>query len=141
MEVRRLGPSDAEALLASRFLFDHDLSAEATRAYVADDRNVVLLAFDGSAPVGFLRGTTLAQLRSTRSQMFLYEIGVVATHRRRGVGKALVTALLELCRAQGYAEVFVLTDPGNAAAVRLYQATGALPETPADRMYVYRLNL
>jgi aminoglycoside 3-N-acetyltransferase I len=112
----------------------------AARAYLADDRNVFLMAYEGSEAVGFLRGTELGQLRSRRKQMFLYEIGVDENLRRRGIGKALVTSLLRDCRELGFEEVFVFVDATNAPAVRLYLTTGALPETAADRMFVYRLH-
>jgi ribosomal protein S18 acetylase RimI-like enzyme len=139
VKVLRLGPGDTARLLAARELFDRPPTEESARAYLADDRNVVFLAVDGPRPIGFVRGTSLRQLGSGRPQMFLYEIGVIASHRRRGVGKSLVSALLEHCRAQGYEEMFVLTDPANTAAVSLYRSTGATTETPADRMFVYRL--
>jgi ribosomal protein S18 acetylase RimI-like enzyme len=71
--------------------------------------------------------------------MFLYEIEVRPGHRRRGVGRALITALLNYCRANHFEEVFVFTDPANSAAVGLYRSTGAVTETPADRMFVYQL--
>lgn len=71
--------------------------------------------------------------------MFLYEVGVEARYRHRGVGRALVEALLSLARRRGFEEVFVFTSPSNRAAVGLYLATGARTETTADRMYVYRL--
>lgn len=140
MRIVRAELEDVGALVRAKGLFDSPPSAEATRAYLQDDRNIVLLALEGTEPVGFLRGTRLGQLRSPRPQMFLYEIAVAPESRRQGIAKALVVALLDHCRARNYAEVFVLADPGNVAAVRLYRSTGATTETPADRMFVYRLS-
>jgi ribosomal protein S18 acetylase RimI-like enzyme len=120
-------------------LFDEAPDRAATRAYLADRRNVLFLAYSGDNPIGFLRGTTLRQLHTRRPQMFLYEIGVRSGFRRRGVGRCLIERLLAYCRARGFDEVFVLTSPSNRAAVGLYRATGAATETTADRMFVYRL--
>ncbi len=139
MKVVRLGEGDAGRLLAASELFDAPPVGEAVRAYLADERNVVFLAVDSGRAVGFLRGTALNQIASARPQMFLYEIDVAPTHRRRGAGRALVRALLAYCRRHGFEEVFVFTDPANAAAVGLYRSTGAVTETVADRMFVYPL--
>jgi len=140
VQIRHILSGEEPEVLRSGHLFGRaPPDPEAVRTYLADVRNVLLLAFEGNEPVGFLRATELAQLTSRRRQMFLYEIGVDEGFRRRGVGKALVNALLTDCRARGFAEVFVLTDPANVAAVALYRATGAVTETPADRMFVYPL--
>ncbi len=137
--VRRLGPRQFATLRQAAHLFDRPMDARAARAYLKDRRNVLLVAYDGPAAVGFLRGTQLGRLDSSRGQMFLYEIGVLPVARRRGFGRRLVEALLRYCRDRGFQEVFVLTDPRNTAAAGLYRSTGARPETRADRMFVYRL--
>jgi ribosomal protein S18 acetylase RimI-like enzyme len=139
MNVRRLGPGDTATVLSANHLFDEPADAGAVGAYLDDNRNVFLIAFDGERPVGFLRGTELGQLKSQRKQMFLYEIAVSDDRRRQGVGAALIRRLLDRCRESGFEEVFVFTDPANEAAVRLYRSTGAVTETPADRMFVYQL--
>jgi len=140
MHVRRLHPEEAQEVLRAAALFDHRPDPEAVRSYLADARNVFLLAWEGDVPVGFLRGTKLLQLKSPRRQMFLYEIGVAEGQRRRGVGANLVRELLLYCKAGGFEEVFVFTDdPANEAAERLYRSTGAVTETRGDRMYVYKL--
>ena len=134
-------PGDELAVLHAGYLFDDpEVDLAAVREYLADDRNVFLLAYEGSEALGFLRGTELLQLSTRRKQMFLYEIGVDEEFRQRGVGKALINALLRDCRERGFEEVFVFTDPANLAAVALYRATGATTETPADRMYVFPLH-
>ena len=141
VRVRRLGVRDAPRLAGPLSgLFDLPPDPSATRGYLADRRNLFLLASFGGTPAGFLRGTTLRQVRTRRPQFFLYELGVTPPLRRRGVGRALIRHLLAFCRARRYDEVFVLTEPANRAAVGLYRATGGRPETPADRMYVYRLH-
>lgn len=137
MDVRRLGVRDVEAVLRARPLFDEPPDPSAVEAYLRDERNVFLLAEEGVESVGFLRGTELGQLKSSRRQMFLYEIAVAENSRRRGVGRALIERLLRDCRERDFEEVFVFTDPSNEAAVRLYRSTGANTETPADRMFVY----
>jgi ribosomal protein S18 acetylase RimI-like enzyme len=139
MRVTRLGPHQASELLRARSLFDFPPLESAARAYLEDDRNVFFLACERDEPVGFLRGTALPQLSSDRLQMFIYEVSVAVGHRRQGVGRALMQAVLQFCRSHKFEEAFVFTDPTNTAAVNLYRSTGGETETPADRMYVFRL--
>jgi ribosomal protein S18 acetylase RimI-like enzyme len=140
MRVRRLGPGTELEILRSAYLMEETPELSAVRAYIDDERNVFLAAYEGSEPVGFLRGTARTQLRSRRKQFFLDEIAVDEKFRRRGVGKALINYLLRDCRELGFGDVFVFVDPTNAPAVRLYLTTGALPEVAAERMFVYRLH-
>jgi aminoglycoside 3-N-acetyltransferase I len=137
--VRRLGPGHEREVLAAAHLLDEPPDPSAVRSYLAEDRNVFLVAEEGSRAVGFLRGTELGQLKSGQKQMFLYEIEVETKSRRRGIGGDLVRWLDRYCRERGFEEMFVFTDPSNEPAVRLYRSTGAVTETPADRMFVYRL--
>ncbi|MCI4363038.1 MAG: GNAT family N-acetyltransferase [Thermoplasmata archaeon] len=138
-EIRRLRPGEESEIVRAAELQDELPDPEAARAYLSDSRNVFLLAYHGGRAVGYLRGTSLGQVKSTQAQMFLYEIAVATKFRRRGVGTRLVHELLRYCRKVGCEEVFVFTDPGNTAAVRLFTSTGGVTETPADRMFVYRL--
>jgi ribosomal protein S18 acetylase RimI-like enzyme len=119
-------------------LFDQSADVVALRNYLSDPRNIFLLAWVDDGAVGFLRGTALGQIHARHPQMFLYEVAVARRFRRRGVGKLLVQHLLDHCRAHHFEEAFVFTDPRNRAAVRLYRSTGAVTETPRDRMFVYR---
>lgn len=136
-----LRPGDESKVLAAAALFDHAPSRRAVRAYLADRRNLFLLAEDvGGRPIGFARGTVLDQLHTGRPQFFLYEIAVDGPSRRRGVGSALIRRLLRLGSARRFDELFVFTDdPANRAAHRLYRSTGGRTETEGERMYVYPL--
>ncbi|MGI0132252.1 MAG: GNAT family N-acetyltransferase [Thermoplasmata archaeon] len=122
-------------------MFDQPVDRKAATSYLIDSRHHIWLAYRGSRGVGFLRAVELLQLHTTRRQMFLYEVAVRPSAQRHGVGRALVSALLRFCREKDFEEVFVFTDdPSNAEAHALYRATGAVTETPGDRMYVYRLS-
>lgn len=139
MRIRALQARDAHLLTRANALFDDPTDPVAATRYLADRANLFLLALDDGEPVGFLRGTGLRQLSTRRRQMFLYEIAVAPSHQRRGIARALIERMLRYCRARHFDEVFVFTDPSNGPAVGLYRSTGAVTETPADRMFVYSL--
>jgi GNAT superfamily N-acetyltransferase len=51
---------------------------------------------------------------------------VLSDYRRRGHGKALVSALAGLARDTGCYGMWVLTDDFNTAAMSTYQSAGAI---------------
>jgi ribosomal protein S18 acetylase RimI-like enzyme len=69
--------------------------------------------------------------------MFLYELGVGEDYRGRGVGRALVAALVALARERDCYGMWVLTAPDNAAAITTYQGAGAT-STPDTVMLEWR---
>jgi N-acetylglutamate synthase-like GNAT family acetyltransferase len=75
---------------------------------------------------GAVAGHLLAYVERCRAgepkQLLLYEIGVRAARRRRGVGTALVQAMQAWMREEGVAEAWVLAD--NEGAESFYAACG-----------------
>ncbi len=139
MVIRKARPGRLGEVLAGTQVFDHPLDPVAVDRYVRCRSNHLWIAIADGRTVGFLRGSELLQVETRRPQFFLYEIAVERRLRRRGVGTALVRAMLAFARHRGHEEAFVFTSPHNRAAVRLYRSTGAVTETVADRMFVYRL--
>ena len=84
-----------------------------------DERTVFLAAFDGDRAVGFAFGYVLPRRHGRPASMFVYEIEVAETHRRRGIAAELMRRLLAEA-PEGY----VLTEPGNEAANGLYSSLG-----------------
>jgi aminoglycoside 3-N-acetyltransferase I len=111
--VRKLatydGPGDPETLLA-------------------DPRTLMLVAFDGERPVGFVLAHELPRRHGDRSQLFVHEIEVAETHRRRGIASALLARLAALASERGIRTGFVLTEPGNGPANALYRSAGGATE-------------
>lgn len=139
MDILQIDATETDEIMQLAQLLDDLPDLEASRRYLSEDRNVFFMAYKDGLPIGFLRGSTLLQLKTRRKQMFFYEIGVDKNFRRQGIGKRLVEKLIEYCRTRDYEEIFVLTSPTNQAAIKLYISTGAVTETDGDRMYVYKL--
>ena len=84
-----------------------------------------------------LRTCWIGSIRN-QQMMFFYEIGVVESHRRRGVGKQLIGELKAICRQADVMKMWVPTGRSNVAATRLYASTGAVPLNDGDEVtYAY----
>jgi ribosomal protein S18 acetylase RimI-like enzyme len=127
MRIERLGTGDDAKVAQASALFDGPARADATRRFLAGRGHHLLIAYVGDAPVGFVTGVELTH-PDKGTEMFLYELGVAEAHRRRGIGKALVAALVRLAREAGCYGMWVLTDQDNHAALATYQAAGAARE-------------
>ncbi len=133
------GPGDEEAIAAlleelDRFygVTAHWPAAERVRQvsealFGSSPTAHALLAWDGPPPA------TLAGLASysllwpslgpTRS-LFLKELFVPAAYRGQGVGRQLVSAVLDAAERHGCRRVEWTTDPGNTAAQAFYARLG-----------------
>jgi len=112
------GPGDPEALLA-------------------DPRTLMLVAFDGVHPVGFVLAHELPRRHGDRSKLFVYEVDMAETHRRRGIAKALLARLADLARERGIRVGFVLTDADNAAGNALYRSVGGVSREVVEWEFRY----
>jgi ribosomal protein S18 acetylase RimI-like enzyme/SAM-dependent methyltransferase len=121
-----MAPGDEHRVLEAAHLFDHPLQESAVRAFLADDRHHLLVAYVEGRPAGFVSAVELLHPDKPRPEAFLYELGVETEFRRLGVATALVSELIRVCRERGCGEMFVLTDEANDAAMATYRkADGA----------------
>jgi ribosomal protein S18 acetylase RimI-like enzyme len=96
---------------------------EAAFAYMVDawdvdlDRSCVALD-DGGAPVG----VTMLGVRGDEG--WIGGLGVRASHRRRGVGRALMDAAVARMRELGYEQATLWVLDGNERARRFYEKHG-----------------
>lgn len=119
---------DAEAL------FDAPVLDGPASEFVGDPRHHLLLAVDfAGVALGFVSGVVLVH-PDKGGEMFLYELGVDATARRRGVATSLVGALAQLARDLGCRGMWVLTDDDNAAALGAYRRAGGTATGQSQRM-------
>ena len=125
-----LAPGDEAIVLAGAELFDAPPTEAWTTTFLASPGHHLLLALDDDEqPIGFVSGVETTH-PDKGTEMFLYELSVLAANRNRGVGRALVEALADLARSRGCYGMWVGTEPDNAAALAAYLAAGAEPPEP-----------
>jgi ribosomal protein S18 acetylase RimI-like enzyme len=127
MRIERVGAGDDAKVAQASNLFDGPARADATRRFLSERGHHLLLAYLGDTPVGFVTGVELTH-PDKGTEMLLYELGVARGQRRRGIGTALVAALVGLAREVGCAGMWALTDQDNRAALATYRAAGAVRE-------------
>lgn len=124
VDVRVLAPGDLAVLDdVAPGVFDGPVDPRLAAEFLADGRHHLAVALDGGRVVGMASALHYVH-PDKRPELWIDEVGVAPTHHRRGIGRALLAALLERGRALGCVEAWVLTEEENAAARALYAAAG-----------------
>ncbi len=141
VEIRLLQPGD-EALFerAAAGVFDDPLVPAAGREFLHDPRHHLAAALDEGVLVGFVSAVHYGHPDKARPELWINEVSVAATHRERGIGQALLRAVLAAARGLGCAEAWVLTERGNAPAMRLYQSLGGVDAPDGIAMFTFQLS-
>ena len=137
--IRRLGPADVALLESLSTLFGEAFEDAGTytgrrpsAAYLgtllADDAFIALVATHGDAVVGGIVAYELKKFEQERSEIYLYDLAVAETHRRRGIAERLIRALEGVAAACGAYVVFVQADYGDDPAIALYSKLGTREE-------------
>lgn len=82
------------------------------------------LAFDGDTPVGLLNAFEGVSTFKARPLLNVHDIVVLASHRGRGIGRALLAAVETEARARGCCKLTLEALEGNTGAIALYRDVG-----------------
>ena len=74
--------------------------------------------------VGGIAAYELKKFEQRRSEIYIYDLAVAATHRRQGIATALINELREIAATRGAFVIFVQADRGDAPAIALYSKLG-----------------
>src|SRR5437879_1124090 len=120
-------------LLVAQFA-EHKVEASAERlARVLEDvvvdgtRGFLMLAGDDGRVVGVAYVATILSAEHCGPVAWLEELYVKPKHRSRGIGTALVTAILEHARQTGMVAMDLEIDAGHRRAASLYRRFGFRP--------------
>ena len=152
-DIRLAGPADREmltALIARIEAEDHpedpttsDQAPSGVRRsllhYDALDSDAVwfLVAHIGEAPAGLAILVRIPKLDDRHGFLYLDELHVLAEHRRKGIGRALLSQAMKLCSDLGLAGIRLLARPDNQPARALYESVGF----HADETMLYQLGI
>ena len=89
-----------------------------------DDSFIALAAVVDGKVVGALAAYVLKKFEQERSEIYVYDLGVSETCRRRGVATGLINEVRAIARGLGAYVIFVQADAGDEPAIKLYESLG-----------------
>jgi aminoglycoside 6'-N-acetyltransferase I len=111
-------------------VFDGPISAIRWEEFLRDSRHHLAVAVDAGQVVGMATGVHYVH-PDKEPELWINEVGVAPTHQKQGLGRRLLEALLTLGHRLGCTQAWVLTERGNAPAMRLYESCGG-KESPHE---------
>ncbi|MDB4889699.1 MAG: acetyltransferase, gnat family [Gemmatimonadetes bacterium] len=128
IEIRLLGAKDAGVLdRVGDDVFDAPVDPVWCSEFFKDSRHHLAVAIENGAVVGMVSAVHYVH-PDKAPQLWINELGVASTHRRRGIGRQLLDAILAHGRTLGCTEAWLGTEESNEAARRLYRGAGGKSE-------------
>ena len=132
---RRLGPGDAPSCRALNAVFAEAFDdavnyagAPPDDAYLAallaKQNLIALAASEGERVIGGLVAYEFDKFEQARREIYIYDLAVLASHRRRGVALGLVGLLRQIARERDAHVIYVQADYGDEPAIALYTRLG-----------------
>ena len=87
--------------------------------------------------MGVVVAYRLDRIDHATGQLFVYDVEVTESHRRRGVGRAPMRHVRDVVEQKQLKEAFVLTEHDNPAAIALYSSPGAVADDEEAVVFVY----
>lgn len=114
---------DALLACAAPDVFDYAVRPDLAREFLSDPRHHIAIALDGEVIVGFVSAVHYVH-PDKPAELWINEVGAASSHRKRGLAKEMMQAMLAHGRVLGCEVAWVLTDTENAAARALYASAG-----------------
>jgi aminoglycoside 3-N-acetyltransferase I len=143
IEIKKLVNTDIDKFVDLIQVFEHVFEMKhferPSKSYLQNlletEGFFVFVALDGAEVVGGLTAYTLQQYFSVSPIVYVYDLAVKTNRQRKGIGKMLMTAIVEYCKKNGFDEVFIQADKADGYAVDFYRSTGATEEQVVHFFY------
>jgi ribosomal protein S18 acetylase RimI-like enzyme len=124
--IKILQPGDDHVLMnVAEGVFDLPVDANLTKEFLEDPRHHIAVAVDDGVVVAFASGVHYIH-PDKPPELWVNEVSVASTHQRRGLGKAVLRALLEVGKSHNCTAAWVLTHRSNPAAMAFYSSIGGI---------------
>jgi aminoglycoside 3-N-acetyltransferase I len=97
---------------------------EYLQSLLGKDYFIALAALKQGEVVGGLVAYELQKFEQERSEIYIYDLAVAATHRREGIATALIQSLKNIALERGAYVIFVQADYVDEPAIELYTKLG-----------------
>ena len=91
---------------------------------LGSDTFIALAAVTDDEIVGGLAAYELPKFEQERSEIYIYDLAVAESHRRRGIATALIEKLAGIAAQRGAWVIFVQADEGDEVPIALYSKLG-----------------
>jgi aminoglycoside 3-N-acetyltransferase I len=91
---------------------------------LSSDYFIALVALKNGSVVGGIAAYELQKFEQERSEIYIYDLAVLAAHRREGIATTLIQELKKIAVARAAYVVFVQADIGDDPAIALYTKLG-----------------
>lgn len=138
LKVHRIASDDVAMMEALMTVFGEAFDDVATytrrrpspgylRQLLDSDYFIALAALKDDGIVGGIAAYELKKFEQERSEIYIYDLAVSASHRREGIATALIEALGTIAAARGAYVMFVQADTGveDGPAIALYTRLGS----------------
>jgi aminoglycoside 3-N-acetyltransferase I len=85
---------------------------------------IAVVAMTGEEVVGGLVAYELDKFEQDRREIYIYDLAVVDSHRRRGVASGMIGELRTIASQRNVYVIFVQADPEDGPAIALYESLG-----------------
>jgi ribosomal protein S18 acetylase RimI-like enzyme len=138
VEILRLGPGDAIVLdRVAADVFDEPVNPSRLAVYLREPGHALFVACEGGIVVGQC-AAVIHRHPDKVSELYIDEVGVTPSHRRRGIAQRLMEAAFNFGRGAGCGEAWVGTELDNTSARFLYRKQQPTAEDPFV-LYLYEL--
>jgi aminoglycoside 3-N-acetyltransferase I len=91
---------------------------------LGSDYFIALAALKSGQVVGGIAAYELRKFEQRRSEIYIYDLAVATTHRRKGIATALINELKKIAAVRAAYIIFVQADIGDEPAIALYSRLG-----------------
>ncbi len=138
VEIRRIGTADIAVLdHVADDVFDGAIVPARFAAYLERNEHLMVLALDSGLVVGQCRAVIHLH-PDLPTELYIDNLGVSATHRRRGIARQLIAEISAWGIERGCAQAWVATEPDNEPARALYDG---ISNHPAEIVAMYVMDL
>ena len=135
--VRRITEFDKDLIALLFVQAREDQNIDPNIKFFNYSNNILLVAYKGEIPAGFLYAYILSGLKTPYPKLFLYSIDVFSDSQRQNIATKLINELKNIAFINDCSEIFVLTNKSNKAAMSLYQKTSGNIVNNDDVLFVY----